>query len=182
MIAFAHFLDNTMKPLQPYLIGLAIMCWAISAVSVIRASRAREPMIIGVPKKIPRGFLAGGIVFAAVIGGEFAVGGLIERGAVLEIWPLLSSRIESVTVSGAALKETDAVVNALREMFSPTMAHHSHPTKCFRVVLQTEKGSLELDPCRDSDNPHEYWVYYPNFKFTRMNEVGHAFTDALDGM
>jgi len=182
MIAFAHILDDVLKPLQPYLIGFALMCWGFAAVSMIRAARVRETRILGAPKRVPRGFVMGAAAFALVIGGEFALSGLIQRGARLEIRPLLSSRVESLSVNGAAFKDPDKLVSALRGMFSLTMAHHSHPTNCFRVLLQTTDGPLELDPCRDSDDPHEYWVYYPNFNTTRANEVGHAFTDALDGM
>ena len=159
MIAFAHLLDAAIYPVQPYLIGIAIAFWIVGAVSQVRASLNRS-RILGVPKRISRGFLVGIIGFAAIIGSEFAIFGLIEYAARMEIAPMLSSRIESVTVNGKPVEPSDAIVKALREMPSTTMAHHSHPTVCYRIALGSERGPLELDPCRDSDDPHEYWVYY----------------------
>jgi hypothetical protein len=167
---------------MPYVIGLALLCWVFAAISMIRTARKKESRILGVPRTTPRGFILGGVLFAATIGSTIFAGALIARGATQELWPLLSSRVDSVTVNGVALKQTDPIVSALRDMFGFNMGHHSHPTRCFHVVLQTEQGPLALDPCRDSSDPHEYWVFYPNFRYTRMNPVGHAFTDALDGM
>jgi hypothetical protein len=181
MIGFAHFLDDTVHPLQLYLIAAVVLVWIVAAVSMARAS-ARKSRILGVPREIPRGFLFGFIVFGAIVGGEFALAGLIKQGARMEIEPILFSKVESVTVNGTPVRDPGPLLESLREMYRLSMAHHSHPTRCYRVVMLGEHGTLELDPCRDSDDPHEYWVYYPSFHVTRMNEVGRAFTDALDGM
>jgi hypothetical protein len=181
MIGFAHFLDNALHPLQLYLIGAAILVWIISAVSMSR-SLARKSWILGAPRERPRGFLIGIVVFGAIIGGEFALSGLIGLGARMEIEPLLFGKIDAVTVNGTPIPDPGPLLASLRDMFRSSMAHHSHPTTCYHVVVRGEAGSLELTPCRDSDDPHEYWVFYPSFHATRLNAVGHAFTDALDKM
>lgn len=69
----------------------------------------------------------------------------------------------------------------LRDMHD-TMGHHSHPTTRYRLFLTTSRGPLELQLCRDSQDPHEYWVFYPGFDSTKMNDIGHVFTNALDGI
>jgi hypothetical protein len=123
--------------------------------------------------------MVGFVGFAAIVGGEFAAAELIEHEARMEIAPLLASKVNSVTVNGKPIANADAIFSALRGMHS-IMAHHSHPTACYRIELTTESGPLELDPCRDSDDPHEYWVFYPGFRETRLNEIGRTVTDALD--
>jgi hypothetical protein len=40
---------------------------------------------------------------------------------------------------------------------------------------------LLLWVCRDSDNPREYWVYYPKYLITTYNEVGRLVTPIFDG-
>jgi hypothetical protein len=103
----------------------------------------------------------------------------ITVAAMKEISPRLTSRIESVGVDRIQMSDATALVGALRAMHG-TIGHHSHPTRKYHVLLNTERGYLTLDLGRDSGDAHEYWVFYSGFHATSLNAVGHAFTDALD--
>jgi len=175
---FAHLVDRTVNSLQPIFILIALGGWAVALVGQISAYRSRKP---GAPRPISGKFIVGMLVFAGVIGGEFAIGGFLKSAALDEVKPKLTANIEAVTINGTRFDKTSEFFAALRNMHS-TMGHHSHPTTRYRLFLTTSQGPLELQLCRDSQDPHEYWVFYPGFDSTRKNDIGHVFTNALDGI
>jgi hypothetical protein len=176
MHGFAHLVDRTAHLLPPVLILIALGGWAIAFVGQIAAWRARKP---GSPRPISGMFVAGCLIFAGIIGGEFVIGAYVKSAALNEIHPKLSADIESLTVNGTQFARADDLIAAFRKM-RDTTAHHSHPTTGYRVSLNTSHGPLALRVCRDSQDPHEYWVFYPDFYSTASNDVGHIFTEALD--
>jgi hypothetical protein len=176
MHSFAHLVDRTVNSLQPVLILVALAGWAMAFVGQIVAQRSRKP---DSPKTVSAMFVTGGLIFAGIIGGEFALGAYVKSAALNEIHPKLSADIRSLTVNGSQFAKADELIASLRNI-RDTTAHHSHPTTEYRVFLNTSQGPLGLHVCRDSDDPHEYWVFYPNFHSTASNDVGHIFTEALD--
>jgi hypothetical protein len=177
MHEFAHLVDRSAQSLQPVLILIAITSWILALVGQISAYRSRKP---GSPRRMSGRFLIGMFIFAGIIGGEFAIDALIKSAALQEIKPKLSNNIEAVTVNGNPYDSANGLIADLRAMHD-IMAHHSHPTRGYQLILKTSGGPLSLQLCRDSDNPHEYWVFYPEYYSTKSNEVGRVFTNALDG-
>jgi hypothetical protein len=178
MHSFIHMADKTVHSLQPVFILIALGGWALAMVGQISAYRSRKP---GSPRPISRKFIVGVLVFAGTIGGEFAISAVLKSAALDEISPKLSADIEAVTVNGAPFDKTRDLIAALRDMHT-TMGHHSHPVASYRLFLRTSRGPLVLQLCRDSEDLHEYWVFYPEFYSTKSNDVAHVFTAALDGM
>jgi hypothetical protein len=174
---FAHSLDDTIQTLQPILIFIALLGWGIAFVGVVSARRSRSK---GMPKAGRATFILGAAIFGSVISGEFAFAALMKHAAWEEIRPRLSSSIDRVTVNSARAADQNAIIVALKNIHDAA-AHHSHPTTEYRVLLDTSQGPLYLRLCRDSDNPHEYWVFYPGFRSTDLSEIGRTFTDVLDG-
>ena len=168
---FSHILDGVIARLQPVIFVAAVVAWAAGLIGHLSTR--------GSGKRISPQFVAGGLIFAALIGGEFAVNGFTKRAALKEIRPKLYANIESMTVNGVELVNDPDLITALRGMHDAP-AHHSEPTVSYQLLLQTERGPLTLLLRRDSQNKHEYWVYYPGFHSTQDNEVGRVFTDALD--
>ena len=121
------------------------------------------------------------LVFAGVIGGEFAIAGFLKSAVLDEVNPKLTANIETLTINDTRFERTSELLADLRNMHG-TMGHHSRPTTGYRLSLATSRGPLELKLCRDSQNPREYWVFYAGFYSTRMNDIGHVFTNALDGI
>jgi hypothetical protein len=173
---FAHLLDRTIHPLQPAIILIALIAWGFAAVGQASTIRSRLPIS---PQPLSRMFITGASIFVAIIGGELAISEVIRFAALDEIRPKLSADIEAVTVNGTPFEATEGFIAALRGMHG-TFGHHSHPTTEYRLLLKTSNGPLALELRRDSQDPHEYWVFYPEFNATKLQDVGHVFTDALD--
>ena len=167
---FAHFVDALTYRMLPALIVAALIAWGVALLGHVSGS------------KVGRGkFFAGMLVFAGIIGGMFAVSAFIEHSALNEIKPRLFANVEKVTVNGSEVNNGAAVIDALRGMHD-VVGHHSHPTICYRISIQTSRGPLTLLLRRDSQDSREYWVYYTGFHSTENNDVGHVFTPVLDGM
>jgi hypothetical protein len=172
-VNFAHILDKTIYPLQPLIVLAAVIAWVFAAaghMSARRNGRRTSPM-----------FFAGILGFAAIIGAEFGVAAIVKQAALKEIRPKLFANVAGVEVNGTPAKNRAALVDAVRNMHD-IMAHHSSPRIRFEVLLETANGPLALCLGRDSQDNHEYWVYYSGFHSTQSNEIGHVFTSALDGM
>lgn len=93
---FAHLADRAVYSLQPIFILIALGGWAIAMVGQITAYRSRKP---GSQRPISGKFIAGMLVFAGVIGGEFAIAGLLKSAALDEVSPKLTANIEALTIN-----------------------------------------------------------------------------------
>lgn len=174
---FAHFLDNILQTLQPFLILTALAGWAVAMIGMIRHRLARRS---GAPGPSPWIVISGGVVFSSVIIAEFMATGLLKRAARNEIIARLSGTVESVSVNGSPSQRPNEIVAALRRLHG-IMPHRSYPAGQYDVLVQTARDTLLLRVCRDSQDAHEYWVYYPGFHATTVNAIGKIDTTALDG-
>lgn len=87
-----------------------------------------------------------------------------------------------VSINGAIAKEKNEVLAMLHSMDNRAFqAHHSHPTKHIKVTIESHGKILELQLGRDSQLPQEYWVFYPKYGHTRVNEIARVTTSILDG-
>lgn len=124
-------------------------------------------------------FVAAVAIFCGIIAFEVALTSLYWYEARVEIAAFCAGGVESVTVDGKPLGPADDLVARIvapRRLWG----HHSHPTQTLRARLKGANGTLDLALGRDSDDPHEYWLFYPHYSVTRYYEVGHVFTDRLD--
>jgi hypothetical protein len=176
MGAFAHLLDRTIYPVQPLIIGIALFIWVLAFIIQIRSARASG--VSGLRGMSPAFFICI-LLFLAIIAVEFAVGAIIKAAALNEIRPVLSGELESIAINGNPATRGSELFAALRAM-RDTMGHHSHPIDSFDLSAKTSSGSVQLILRRDSGDFHEYWVFYPQFHATELNDVGHVFTDVLD--
>jgi hypothetical protein len=85
----------------------------------------------------------------------------------------------TVDVNHQRVRDSDIVISALKEI-TPYWAHHSHPTTRIRVDIRCDARGLTLELGRDSDNPQEYWVFYPEHGVTSDTEIGRITTAAFD--
>jgi hypothetical protein len=174
---FAHLLDRTIYPLQPVIILAAFIAWGLAAAGQISAIASKNTR--NWRRTISPRFAAGSLIFVAIIGIEFGIAGVLRMAALEEIRPKLSADIESATVNGVHFDISDGFIADLRNIHG-TFGHHSSPTANYRLFLQTSRGPLTLELRRDSQDMREYWVFYTEFNATKLNDVGHVFTDALD--
>ena len=89
-----------------------------------------------------------------------------------------------VSVNGQKVKNSGETLNALREVKN-LLAHHSHPTRTIYVDISDEPRHLRLLVARDSDEPHEYWVFAPSpsklaLRANLKKDIGHVITPVFD--
>lgn len=166
----AHFVDALFYRLWPALMVAALIAWGAALLGHFSGSQVGR-----------RRFFASILVFPGIIGGIFAVSAFIKHAALEEIRPTLFANVERVTVNGSDVNNGPAVIDAIRGMHD-VIGHHSSPTSCYRISIQTSRGPLTLLLRRDSQDSREYWVYYAGFHSTQSNALGHVFTPIFDGM
>ena len=176
MNGFAHILDKLEPLLLAIFVPIALLGWAYGFLAKVGK---RQRLKSWEPEDSDTRFVLGIGIFGLVLLGVFAVGGFVNREALEEINSKLSRKIEKVNVNGKPFSEGEALANALRGM-SDTGAHHSSPEQSFEVNLTTDRGPLYLLLRRDSQNPHEYRVYYDRFRSTQTRDVARVSTDLLD--
>jgi hypothetical protein len=121
-------------------------------------------------------------VFVGSIALGMSLSQAIGNNARVEAFGFLSSLPASytVTANGAPVSHPSTLVAALHSAAS-VLGHHSHPTKTIHVRVEANGQAITFNLGRDSQNPQEYWVFYPKYRVSSMNEIGRITTDALDG-
>jgi hypothetical protein len=97
------------------------------------------------------------------------------------LWKLQSIPDDAnVSVNGTPAANSKELLVSLRSLdWLP--AHHSEPTKRIRIDVNDHGSHVVLSLGRDSNDPREYWVFYPTHGVTRENEIGRIKTPLLDG-
>ena len=103
----------------------------------------------------------------------------VVRSQVLAFLNSLPAQ-HGVFINGKPAQNPEVVLATLRTV-APLMAHHSHPTSTVRIEVQTKGKSLNLQLGRDSGVSQEYWVFYPGYPVTALNEIGRITTPVFNG-
>ncbi len=168
-------------------IGWVAFCTALVAVPffvvnwliyVVRKSRARR-LAAAITPKLP---LKSVLFFAVPVLSALCVGAVsksIGRNEIIQTLDSLSSAAR-VSIDGKAADKPGDILSVLKKT-RWIYPHHSHPTKRINVEIADESQSLLLSLGRDSDDPREYWVFYPKYWITSGNEVGRIVTPVFDG-
>lgn len=84
-----------------------------------------------------------------------------------------------VSVNGQAIANPTQVLTVLKSMdWLP--AHHSNPTRRISVEISNAAPGLVLSLARDSSDSREYWVFWPKYRVTAVNEIGRIKTPVFD--
>jgi len=173
-----HRIDDTFSVVSPALIAIAVIVWIIAVIAQLRRVKTTDPLK---KAKATRVFFIALLSFMGIIAVCFLITGIVKSEAQNEVAAQLAGEIVSVQINGKPLVDSKQLITDIRQLNMSPSYHHSHPTHSIRVVLQTKDGDLKLNLARDSGDQQEYWVFYPQFKITSMNEVGKISTSALDG-
>jgi hypothetical protein len=89
-----------------------------------------------------------------------------------------------ISIDGKSADNRVEILNALKT-FHGLMAHHSHPTHAIRVDISDPPRQLSLQVARDSEDPHEYWVFAASpSKFASRGDlkadIGHIKTSVFN--
>ena len=131
--------------------------------------------------EVPKYPLKSIVVFAVLILSMFFIADLFKREAILrtkDFFEKLTPNV-AVLIDGKPSLNSKEIIYELSKVRG-SQAHHSHPTSTLHVLLQDHDESFMLWLGRDSQNPKEYWVFYPDFKATTMNEIGRITTGVFD--
>jgi hypothetical protein len=85
----------------------------------------------------------------------------------------------AVMINGQVMPEDTKLLAALKST-GRVIAHHSHPTNMIHVTVEGNGRDMRINLGRDSSDPQEYWVFFPDYRVTSMNEIGRIRTTALD--
>jgi hypothetical protein len=180
MNSYAILLDHAFYTIQPIIIGFAALLFLVFGFAQVSSMRS-STRLGGKRPKISRIGIAAGIMFSVAIVVNFAVVTYLGSNARNEIGLILSGPVESVSANGTKIRIDNELVSALKNMCDSS-THHSHPTNYYRLTIKTTRGETSLDLRRDSEIANEYWVYFPKYYSTRLNEVGRVCTSAFDNM
>ncbi len=136
-------------------------------------------------KKIPLGWKI--VPFVAIacfilpIELTFLIAAPMDRTIRKETLRFLNSLSDNanVIINGKTVDNPSDVISNLKSL-AKMQAHHSHPTQRIRIKVLSSDYSLTLELGRDSDMPSEYWVFYPGYRHSRLNEIGRINTTIFD--
>ena len=91
-----------------------------------------------------------------------------------------------VSINGKTVLNSQEVISILKTL-DWVPAHHSHPTTRITVDITDHAPRLVFSLGRDSDDPREYWVFWPKYHITAQTKLAGSkhlystFTDAKPG-
>ncbi len=125
-------------------------------------------------------FTAGGMFIAPIVAG-FMISGIMERIVLREVRLFLNNVSPSaeVILQGKSADDGAKIIKGLAKA-APMPAHRSRDTKKFRIEIIDDEQGLVVDLARDSEHRREYWVFYPGYRYTSVNEIGRIRTSLFD--
>jgi hypothetical protein len=85
----------------------------------------------------------------------------------------------SVTINDEPVENYKQIITEL-EKIVPLPAHRSHTIKNIHIEIYNQDKNLSVVLGKDSSYPHEYWVFYPNYRYTSKNDIGRIVTNVFD--
>lgn len=102
----------------------------------------------------------------------------IIQAKALDALDALSDQYQ-LSVDGAIASNPKEVLTALKTL-DWRLPHHSSPGKRINVEIFDRSRRTFFSLARDSGNPREYWVFFPEHFITRSNEIGRIKTSVFD--
>lgn len=108
---------------------------------------------------------------------------LIAQCEVAEFLASVSDHY-TISVDGHVVQNRDQLLATLKG-FADLPAHHSQPARELHVEISDPPRQMQLWLGRDSDDPHEYWVFAPSpsklaARAAMKKDIGHIKTSVFD--
>lgn len=84
-----------------------------------------------------------------------------------------------VMIDGKMSNKPQSIIEKLKKV-TPLLAHRSHDINRINIVIEDGDKKININMGRDSENPDEYWIYYPKYKYSTKQEVGRIRTSLFD--
>jgi hypothetical protein len=76
-----------------------------------------------------------------------------------------------ISINANPAQNSKEILAVLRTLHT-SLGHHSHPTHAINVQVSYGSERMMLRLSRDSDDPEEYWVFFPKYRITFTGEIG----------
>lgn len=106
--------------------------------------------------------------------GMFSLGDHLSTRLREEVKSFVDQDESTITIGGLHPTEAEPLLRAIDEV-TTIPAHHSHPESCVDVLVNNGSDSLALALGQDSQDPEEFWVFFPKYFFTSENNIGTVF-------
>jgi cbb3-type cytochrome oxidase subunit 3 len=178
-------------PLMPVFDGIATAAFAIILIALLlflinslayvygRHRQRNNSLSAAFPSKRPPNKSLIGLAISLVI--FFAACSASVSIGRLEVLRWLNSLSDNyiISVNSQSVKNQKDTLHALKSL-SWNWGHHSHPTTTINLKISDGSQEILLTLARDSINPREYWVFFPQYSITRRNEIGRIITRVFD--
>ncbi|WP_243347795.1 hypothetical protein [Parabacteroides sp. FAFU027] len=114
------------------------------------------------------------IVFASI----FLLRWIIEIRVRDEIKELANNSKIEINSSSVNKEVCCQLTRDIQNIFDD-LGNHSSPTDTFLITILSQKQTVSLRFCRDSENDSIYWIYWDKYKTTDDNCFGKVSTNCL---
>jgi hypothetical protein len=151
-----------------YVGGLFVLSFLLLVIS------ARDPLEGGTYNRLLF------IVVAVSLLSILAIDGIVKAEARHEAFSYLDGlETAQVSINGERATDPEGALDMLRSMCG-YWAHHTHPEGRILIDIRSNRGRLVVRLGRDSGRPDEYWVYYPRYYVSNIDEIDRIRTHLLD--
>jgi len=84
-----------------------------------------------------------------------------------------------ISINGKPAQNSKEILAVLRTLHT-SPGHHSNPAHAINIGISCDSVRMMLRLARDSDDPKEYWVFFPTYGITSTNEIGRIKTSTFD--
>ncbi|MGD0573292.1 MAG: hypothetical protein ABSB11_09790 [Sedimentisphaerales bacterium] len=85
----------------------------------------------------------------------------------------------SVTINDKPVENSERIITEL-EKIALLPVHRSHTIRDIHIEIYNQGKNLSVVLGRDSSYPNEYWIFYPNYRYTSKNDIGGIVTNVFD--
>lgn len=109
------------------------------------------------------------ISLSLVFGGSLVFTGLLEKQLKKKL-RTFDEKSDRLWVNDKLADNAGSIIEDLVSYY-PIRANHSAPEKRLRIKALIRNKEIALFLARDSKDSTIYWVYFPQYKFSRENKV-----------
>jgi hypothetical protein len=131
-------------------------------------------------KKLIIPTVLGGVLFISPIILTFYLASIIENHGRDEVLSFIGNDDSyRVIIDGQKTVDPGPYITELRKITN-LAAHHSHPNRRINIEIIKSDKKLLLILGQDSQYKNEFWVFYPKYRHTSLNEIGRVRTNLFD--
>jgi hypothetical protein len=126
--------------------------------------------------------ISGGFFFVVPIATIFFFALIIESHARQEVLSFIQSNTSyEMMIDGNKILDAAPYIQELRKI-KIIAAHHSHTNLKIHMDIINSDKKITLILGQDSQNKNEFWIFYPKYRNTKLNEIGRLKTTIFENL